>query len=115
MSGSYWVTQEAIEEIIRNCIDKAKRIGATGPALSRMVVVALAGYFNGQQFYFPTGNQQQRLRDAADNHARIYEESNGANTAELAKKYGKTVRTIQRIIVSERDRRRKVRDGGQRK
>lgn len=72
------------------------------------VTLVIADYLGGRQLYMPRGD---RLRKAIKN-VEIFRAHTGDNTVELAQRYGITERSVQRIVLVQRELARKLRREG---
>lgn len=72
------------------------------------VTLVIADYLGGRQLYMPRGD---RLRKAIQN-VEIFRAHTGDNTIELAQRYGITERSVQRIVLVQRELARKLRREG---
>lgn len=72
---------------------------------ARHLVAAIAKHHGGRPVYLPTGARLER----ALMHAAIYRASRRGNSAELARKYGITMRAVQRIVREQTIMRRRGR------
>lgn len=79
-----------LSDVIDACLAEEKVVANK---LTEKIITSIAFYLGGREFYFPNGKSLEMFL----RNLRIYQEFNGRNRAELARKYSMTERNIDKI------------------
>ena len=91
--------EAAVSAVVRDVLARSGVKAGEAPAKAAVAVGEhLIEIWGGQHIYFP--------RDIARRNARIYDDFNGENVDELARKYRLSDSAIYSVIATERERRR---------